>query len=110
MIYLLHFHRRYKHAGHYLGFAENLSTLKARLKRHRSGNGARLVEVINAAGINWELVRVWRGEGADRNQERRMKKMGGLSRKCPICSDGSMMRNNIVIEERNEQHTNRFED
>lgn len=55
-VYLLHFSQRYKHAGRYLGYTDDLAS---RLERHRSGNGSRLVQVITEAGLSFELVRVW---------------------------------------------------
>jgi predicted GIY-YIG superfamily endonuclease len=79
IVYLLHFQRPYKHARHYIGWTINL---KARLARHRAGNGARLVEVITAAGIGFELARTWPG---DRARERQIKSQGGASRCCPLC-------------------------
>lgn len=102
MIYLIHFNRKLHHAGHYLGFADSLVTLKQRLNRHRNGNGAKLIAAINKAGIAWILARIWRGEGASRTEERRMKNMGGLSRLCPICNPGTRRRNNRVLEEKND--------
>lgn len=80
-IYLLHFDTPYKHAQHYLGWTSNL---EARLERHRNGTGARLMEVIKEAGIGWELAETWTG---DRNEERRLKNLGGHRRKCPICQE-----------------------
>jgi|SRR5581483_10037482 len=79
-VYLLCFSRPYRHARHYLGYAGNL---QRRLARHRKGTGARLLEVITAAGIDWKLVRVW--EDGDRTLERRLKKRKNASRLCPCC-------------------------
>lgn len=78
-VYLLHFARPYRHARHYLGYAEDLAQ---RLARHRSGNGARLLEVIMQAGIAWEVARTWSG---DRALERRLKRWHGSGPLCPIC-------------------------
>lgn len=78
-VYLLHFHRRYRHAGHYLGWTTDLP---ARLAEHESGHGARLLAVAHAAGITWELARTWPG---DRHRERQLKNQGGASRRCPTC-------------------------
>lgn len=79
-VYLLHFTRRYQHAGHYTGYADDIAR---RVEQHRAGRGARLVEVITAAGIGFELARVW--PGATRSKERRLKRSGGASRYCPLC-------------------------
>ncbi|GAB4577486.1 MAG: hypothetical protein Fur0022_02170 [Anaerolineales bacterium] len=78
-VYLLHFSERFHHAGHYLGFAEDL---EARLERHRAGRGARLVEVITEAGLDFQLVRTWNG---DRVLERQLKRQKNGPRLCPIC-------------------------
>lgn len=78
-VYLLHFSQPYKHARHYTGWA---SDLKARLAEHEQGRGARLLQVITAAGITWKLARTWPG---DRKRERELKNMGGASRRCPEC-------------------------
>jgi hypothetical protein len=48
VIYMLHFHRPYKHAMHYVGWTEDLLD---RLDRHAKGTGARLIAVIWDAGI-----------------------------------------------------------
>jgi hypothetical protein len=87
-VYLLHFRGSfgrpdgddgYRHARHYLGFSVDL---EARLNAHRTGQGARLMEVIRDAGLTFELARTWTG---DRHLERRLKHRGGRSRLCPIC-------------------------
>jgi predicted GIY-YIG superfamily endonuclease len=78
-VYLLHFEVPYRHAQHYLGWTEDLPT---RLKDHRRGRGARLMEVITAAGIRFTLARTWPGTRA---LERRLKNRGGHARLCPIC-------------------------
>lgn len=78
-VYLIHFHHPYQHAQHYLGYTQ---AIVPRLRRHRSGNGARLMEVITQAGIPWSLARVWRG---DRSLERRLKDQHNSWRLCPIC-------------------------
>jgi predicted GIY-YIG superfamily endonuclease len=78
-VYLLHVARRYKHAGHDIGSTNALTT---RLEAHQNGHGARLLEVVHAAGIAWILARTW---GGGRRRERQLKKQGGASRYCPIC-------------------------
>jgi predicted GIY-YIG superfamily endonuclease len=78
IIYLIHFHQRYQHAGHYLGWTEDLV---ARLTLHAAGRGARLLRVIKDEGIGWELARTWEG---DRHRERQLKQRGH-ARCCPIC-------------------------
>ena len=78
-VYLLHFDRPYKHARHYVGWARNV---KRRLAEHEAGQGARLLAVVRAAGIGWQLARMWPG---GRARERQIKRQGGHARKCPLC-------------------------
>jgi predicted GIY-YIG superfamily endonuclease len=78
-VYLLHFDRRYAHAGHYIGSTDNL---ERRIYQHRKGRGARLMEVITQAGIDFTVSRTWEG---DRKKERQLKNRGGASRLCPLC-------------------------
>ncbi len=78
-VYLLHFDRRYRHAAHYTGWTTNLCH---RLDEHAAGCGARLLAVITAAGIGWQLARTWPGTRA---LERALKRQGGATRRCPLC-------------------------
>lgn len=78
-VYLLHFDKPYKHARHYIGWADDLGK---RLKAHGTKEGARLLQVLRAEGIGWQLARTWPG---DRYRERQIKNMGGASRACPLC-------------------------
>jgi len=79
-VYLLHFDRPYRHAAHYTGWTTNLAH---RLDQHENGRGARLLAVITSAGIGWQLARTWPGT---RTTERALKRQGGASRRCPLCS------------------------
>lgn len=81
VVYLLHFERRFSHAGHYLGWTAGKS-LAPRLDAHAAGNGARLLAAVASAGISWRLARTWPGTRA---RERQIKRQGGLSRSCPLC-------------------------
>jgi predicted GIY-YIG superfamily endonuclease len=78
-VYLLHFSKPYKHAAHYMGWAKDL---ESRLTEHQAGQGARLIAVIKAAGIDWKLARTWKG---DRYRERQLKNQGSSKRHCPDC-------------------------
>jgi predicted GIY-YIG superfamily endonuclease len=78
-VYLIHFDAPYKHARHYIGWTEDLS---GRLRAHAGGNGARLITVVNQAGIGWELARTWEGTRA---RERQIKNQGGAAGVCPVC-------------------------
>ena len=78
-LYLLHFARPLSHARHYLGLTHDVSS---RLEEHVRGHGARLMEVITEAGIDWELAAIGRGT---RLVERRLKLRQYTPRICPIC-------------------------
>jgi predicted GIY-YIG superfamily endonuclease len=78
-VYLLHFDRPYAHAAHYTGWTADLHQ---RLADHAAGRGARLLAVIDAAGIGYRLARTWPGTRAT---ERALKRQGGASRRCPLC-------------------------
>lgn len=88
-VYLIHFNRRLKHAGHYIGFTTDLDK---RLTDHLCGQGARLMEVLMLSKIEWKLARTWRG---DRKLERRLKRWNGAASFCPFCSGKSAMRRAI---------------
>lgn len=81
VVYLLHFEEPYRHARHYLGFAEDLDR---RLREHRAGRGARLLEVLAEHEIGFVVARTWTG---DRRRERQLKTQGGAARLCPICRE-----------------------
>lgn len=81
MVYLIHFDKPYKHARHYIGYTEDL---EQRMHEHELGTkGARLLQVVRDAGINFKVVRTW-PEG-DRILERHLKKMKKSSAYCPVC-------------------------
>lgn len=84
-VYLIHFHRPYKHARHYLGSCNNLAV---RLDEHARGRGARILKVIIDAGIEYDVVRVWttRSHKAARNLEKKFKRAQHNTRYCPICN------------------------
>jgi predicted GIY-YIG superfamily endonuclease len=80
-VYLLHFDELLSdHAGHYVGSTSNLD---ARLEEHRSGNGARIMEVCKERGIGFQLARTWKG---GRKLERLIKSGRRARLLCPICS------------------------
>jgi predicted GIY-YIG superfamily endonuclease len=85
-VYLLHFVKPYKHARHYLGYSTNLDK---RITDHLAGMGARLLEVVTDAGIEWKLARTWRG---DRELERRLKNRKEAPKLCPICNPKALNR------------------
>ena len=84
MVYLLHFDEPYRHARHYVGFAETPATFGRRVAHHRNGTGARLLAVVSAAGIGFTIARTW--PDADRTQERKLKNRKNAPRLCPVCA------------------------
>ena len=82
--YLLHFQRRYFHAGHYLGAT---ACLDARITLHQTGRGAKLLKAVVAAGITFELVRLWKGASWQEvhDLERTLKKRHDGPGLCPVC-------------------------
>ena len=83
IVYLIHFETPFKHATHYLG---STNDLQARLAEHRRGRGSKLLKAVNAAGIDYDVVRTWKG---DEFLEYRLKNLGGKARICPVCSPGT---------------------
>lgn len=81
MVYLLHFDQKYKHAQHYIGYAEK--DLQARINQHRVGKGARLMKVVVDAGIGFEVARVW--DDGDKKLERKLKRWHRSKDLCPVC-------------------------
>lgn len=94
LVYLIHFDRRYRHAGHYLGFVRRPQGLARRLRNHRAARletwvrhrQSKLMAAVGSAGITWRLARVWPGKSI--GDERRMHRGGGHRRRCPICLGG----------------------
>lgn len=80
MLYLLHFAPRYRHAGHYLGYTEDLV---ARIRLHLRGRGSPLVKAAVKAGCKVTLVRLWNADG---NAEQELKRQGSRARLCPLCN------------------------
>ena len=78
-VYLLHFSQPFHHARHYLGSTDDLDN---RLQEHRTGQGARLTQVIHNAGISFILARTWEG---GRDLERKLKRWHKSPDLCPIC-------------------------
>ena len=84
LVYLVHLLPAYRHARHYLGFAER-SGLPRRLREHAISDhqGARLLRVALAAGGDFTLTRLWVGS---RKLERQYKNRKATPRLlCPAC-------------------------
>jgi predicted GIY-YIG superfamily endonuclease len=87
MLYLLHFDPRYRHAGHYLGYTEDLPK---RFALHIQGKGSPLVKAAVNNGSRIVLVRVWDEDG---NAEQEIKRvMHSLVRLCPVCNQRAAKR------------------
>ncbi len=80
-VYLLHLDPPYKHARHYT--MPHPADLHTRLAAHAAGTGARLMEVVKAAGGSFRLARTWPG---GRTRERELKDRHDAPRLCPICT------------------------
>lgn len=80
-VYLIHFDKPLSHARHYLGSTTNM---EARMRAHESGEGARLLAVLNEKGIGWEVVRTW--VGVPRGFERLLKNRKESRKLCPVCN------------------------
>lgn len=83
-LYLFHLESRYHHAGHYLGYADDIGR---RCREHERGGSkaSPLLQAAHRAGCALAVVRVF--DGGDRTTERRLKRGGGLSRHCPLCRE-----------------------
>lgn len=80
-IYLLHFDKPFGHAKHYIGWTDR--NVEDRIAEHDRGHGARLLRLARAAGVNFKVARLW--HDVTRTDERKIKKQGGASRRCPMC-------------------------
>lgn len=83
MLYLIHFERKLAHAQHYLGSVMDHNHLDKRLREHRTGRGAKLLDALNKRGIPYRVVRTMNG---GRIKERRLKNRKNGPRLCPICN------------------------
>ena len=81
-LYLLHFEPAYRHARHYLGYAD---VIGRRVREHFAvpSKASPLVQAAIGAGCAVTLARVWPGLG--RVDERRLKRRGGHASLCPLC-------------------------
>lgn len=58
-----------------------------RLADHRAGRGAKLLAVVTAAGIEFELVRLW--HGTREGHEKYLKDLNDRVSLCPQCHPGT---------------------
>ncbi|MBD2503881.1 GIY-YIG nuclease family protein [Anabaena azotica] len=87
-VYLIHFSEAIGGLGkasakHYIGYAK--SSLRRRLKEHRSGEGSKICRAaVFQYGRELILARYWRN--GDRELERKLKKQHNHARFCPLCN------------------------
>lgn len=83
-LYVIHFDKKYKHAGHYTGIAINP---EQRFVEHCKGTGARLTEVVSGQQINMRLsiLKRFRGFSKAHLEEKRLKKWNNARKYCSIC-------------------------
>ncbi len=83
-VYLLHFSKPYRGAGHYVGWCKDLKHPELRLQEHLDGNGNGLVHTVSKNGIDVTLARIW--PDATRGFERWLKNLKGVGKRaCPVC-------------------------
>jgi predicted GIY-YIG superfamily endonuclease len=88
VIYLIHFTRPFvtgrRSCQHYLG---STVCFDSRMEQHRKSRGARLLALVNKAGITWGVVRTWETTASERYaEERRLKRSHhGYKNLCPVC-------------------------
>lgn len=92
VIYLICFDRPLKHARHYVGFCEKLENVDSRLEYHLKGRGSRLLAAVADAGIDANVVRLWKGT---RDDERAIKNTSHSRMYCPVCSSKPRKRNGL---------------
>lgn len=85
-IYLLHFTQPFRHAKHYIGVTS--LTVEARMARHRSSYGAKLLKMLLQDGGDFVVADVWEADSMREAfaEERRLKRLGGGARSCSICA------------------------
>lgn len=81
MVYLLRFHEPVgsgkKFVRYYMGYCDE-ERLDERMKDHRSGRGAKLTAAAAERGIDFDVIRTWKG--LTRADERRLKNQKNHSR------------------------------
>ena len=84
-LYILHFHKAYKHAKHYQGITNDIDR---RILEHRQGQGARLTKVLKDNGISFDYAVI--GEYLTYSEAKAREKhlktcYKKPSRYCPMC-------------------------
>lgn len=81
IVYILHFHKPFHHAKHYVGWCK-VGRFGERMSEHHRGIGAKLTAAVKEAGIGWEIS--WR-KGSPLN-ERWIKNQKRTPCICPYCN------------------------
>ena len=84
VVYLLHFDSPIHHVQHYMG-STMLGRLEERMAEHAAGRGAALTAEAVKRQIGWSVAATWLV--ADREFERRRKKIRKYARNCTICQN-----------------------
>jgi predicted GIY-YIG superfamily endonuclease len=80
IVYLIRLDQKLSHVQYYIGFTTRHPL--DRLEDHRTGKGARLLEVATEKGIAFHIVRIW--ENVPKTFERQLKNQKNHRRLCPI--------------------------
>lgn len=83
MVYLIHFNQPISPdhtCQHYIGYTRSL---KKRIAEHKAGLGARLCQVANERGIDYQVVKTW--SDGTRKLERQLKNRKNGLKLCPVC-------------------------
>lgn len=92
-VYLIHFTIPLGHSQHYLG--RTCLTAPERLKRHLSGNGAKLIDLARKIPDNqFVIVRVWHTDtyAASAELEHKLKARHENVRLCPVCNPATAIK------------------
>ena len=86
-VYLIHFESKLHRAQHYIGCT--YLGVEERLARHKSGNGARLLNACNVLGIEYKVVSTVDFESREEAYafERKMKARKKARLFCPVCEE-----------------------
>lgn len=85
-VYLIHLDSKIANiAHHYIGYT--CLSVEERFERHKSGNGARMLQVANERNIDYHVVRTWEcaTKRQARNLEIKLKSRHNAPKLCPIC-------------------------
>lgn len=82
VVYLIRLDRKLHHSQYYIGWCKG--DPRERLNVHRSGHGSKFLAACNREGIDYHIVRTWKG--VDRHFERKLKNRKNSKHFCPIAN------------------------